>query len=316
MPPARAALGIRTAGAGPPVLWLHGYTMDSSLWRPLWDLLPGWRHVGVDLPGHGRSAPLRAGRTLPELAGEIAAVARAVGAERVVALSFGTSVALQLAIDEPGLVRRLIVGAPTIAGAPPEPGTGDRYRELAVLYRLAGPGEQMAELWMRSPPDIFRGTERHPQLRASLRKVIAGHGWDELATGAMYSLSRHSQPADVLRGIRAATLVISGDEDMPSFIRNAELLRRVVAGCRVLSLAEAGHLSLIERPEAAADAIAAHLRDPVAGPLAAPGIPSPGIASPGIPSPGIPSPGIASPGIPSPGIASPGITRSAAAPVA
>jgi 3-oxoadipate enol-lactonase len=268
----RARLGIHASGTGPPVLWLHGYTMDSSVWRPLWDLLPGWRHVGVDLPGHGSSAPLRAGCTLPELAGEIAAVARTVGAKRVVALSFGTSVALQLAIDEPGLVRRLVLGAPTIAGAPPEPGTGDRYRELAVLYRLIGPGEQMAEAWMRSPPDIFRGTERHPQLRARLRKVITRHGWDELATGAMYSLSRHCQPEDALRRIRAATLVISGDEDMPSFIRNAELLGRVVGGCRVLSLAQAGHLSLIERPEAAADAIAAHLRDAAAGRIASPGI--------------------------------------------
>ena len=47
---------VRTAGtplSGPAVVWIHGYTMDSSTWEELWALLPGWFHIGVDLLGHG-----------------------------------------------------------------------------------------------------------------------------------------------------------------------------------------------------------------------------------------------------------------------
>jgi pimeloyl-ACP methyl ester carboxylesterase len=36
-------LRFQEAGRGPAVLWIHGYTMDSSVWAELWERLPGWR---------------------------------------------------------------------------------------------------------------------------------------------------------------------------------------------------------------------------------------------------------------------------------
>ena len=259
------SLHVRAEGTGPAVVWIHGYTMDSSVWAQLWPLLPGWRHVGVDLPGHGGSPPLAPGSTLAGVAAQVGEVCAALGVERVVALSFGSCVALRLAADRPGLVRRLAVGAPTSAGAPAEPGTGQRYRELAVLRRMAArsagihAGELLADLWMQSPPDIFRGTEAHPELRARLRSVISRHRWDELASGAMRAVSRDVQTDADLGRITAATLVFAGDEDMPTFTANAGRLARVVAGCRVEPVGRAGHLCLLERPAAAAAALAAHL---------------------------------------------------------
>jgi 3-oxoadipate enol-lactonase len=258
-PTATTRMATRAVGTGPAVLWVHGYTMDSSIWPPLWRLLPGWRHVGVDLLGHGTSGPLRAGTTLPDLAAELGRIAASEGATRVVALSFGSSVALQLAIDQPDVVRQLVLGAPTVAGAPAEPGTQRRHQELVLLHRILGPGPQMARLWMQSPPDIFRCADRHPDLADRLRTVIARHGWDELVTGAMGTLTDHRHtPAD-LRRIEADTLVVVGGEDMPTFVANADLLARAVDRCRVVSLPRSGHLCLIERPAEIAPAIAAHL---------------------------------------------------------
>ena len=100
---------VQATGYGPAVLWIHGYTMDSTLWHPLWDLLRGFRHIGIDLPGHGRSGPLSQDDTLPALAARIAEIARAEHAHGVVALSFGSCVALQLATAYPHLVSRLAV---------------------------------------------------------------------------------------------------------------------------------------------------------------------------------------------------------------
>ena len=31
-------LRTHASGSGPAVLWIHGYTMDSSLWAELWDM--------------------------------------------------------------------------------------------------------------------------------------------------------------------------------------------------------------------------------------------------------------------------------------
>ncbi|MFI6446409.1 alpha/beta fold hydrolase [Kitasatospora sp. NPDC050543] len=253
-------LRLHRTGEGPAVLWFHGYTMDSTTWQPLWDRLPGWTHIGVDLPGHGGSPPIPPGLTLTALAGQLAEVARETGARRVVALSFGSMSALQLAIQEPELVDRLVLAAPTLAGTPNEDSARRRYQQLAMLHRLTGPGEQLADLWMQSPPDIFKGTERHPELRAELRAVVARHSWAELGNRAMDALTAHRHTGQDLALITARTLVLVGDEDMPAFVRNGELLRAAVPDCGLLTLARCGHLPLLERPDAVAPLIAAHLR--------------------------------------------------------
>ncbi|WP_405088088.1 alpha/beta fold hydrolase [Microbispora sp. NBC_01389] len=252
-------LHLRTYGAGPAVLWIHGYTMDSSVWERHWALLPGWRHIGVDLPGHGLSGPLRPGTSLPGLGAELIALARTHSASMIVAESIGSMIALQMAVDDPAAVRALIIGSPTIAGAPPEPGTGERYRALAALARLGASGAQLADLWMTSPPDIFRGTERHPELRARLRVIVSRHTWAELRNGAMHGLSRHVHTPEDLRGIRASTLVMAGEEDMSTFRSSAELLRATVPRCGTQTIPMAGHLCLIERPEITAPIIGTHL---------------------------------------------------------
>jgi pimeloyl-ACP methyl ester carboxylesterase len=258
-------LAVRTHGDGPGVLWLHGYTMDSSTWQPLWELLPGWRHVGVDLPGHGRSGPIERGWSMAAVADQVGAVAAAQGAAAVVALSFGSIVALQLAIQRPELVPRLVLGAATIAGAPEVPEAGRRYREMLLLRRLGAPPAAVADLWMTSPPDIFRGTERHPELRAALRAVIVAHSWAELDSGAMASIrSAVRTDADLAR-ITARTLVVTGTEDMPVYLDNAERLGRTVAGAALHTLPGAGHLCLLEEPAAVAPLIAAHLAADRAG---------------------------------------------------
>jgi pimeloyl-ACP methyl ester carboxylesterase len=250
---------LERAGRGPAILWIHGYTMDRTIWYPLWDRLPGFRHCGVDLPGHGRSGPLRSGETLTGLAGRILEVARAEGADQVVGLSFGSAVALQLAISHPQAVRRLVVAAPTIAGALPDVGAARREIQLTMLYRMAGAGPHMTKLWMTSPPDIFRGTESHPLLRERLRQIIDGHRWAELECGAMRSVATHVHTDDDLGRVTAATLVVTGDQDMPAFLANASRLAAVVPSCDHLNVPEAGHLCLIERPDEVAGPLRAHL---------------------------------------------------------
>jgi pimeloyl-ACP methyl ester carboxylesterase len=251
---------VQATGYGPAVLWIHGYTMDSTLWHPLWDLLPGFRHIGIDLPGHGRSGPLCRDDTLPALAARVAEIARAEQAHRVVALSFGSCVALQLASSHPHVVSRLAVAAPTIAGASPAAGAASREMQLALLHRIAGPGPHMTKLWMTSPPDIFRGTEYYPELRDQLRQVIDGHTWAALASGSMRSLAAHVHTDEALSLISAATLVITGEEDMPAFSANAARLAAVVPGCALLTVPKAGHLCLLERPDVVAGPLRAHLR--------------------------------------------------------
>ncbi len=246
-------LTVRTRGDhGPAVLWIHGYTMSSAVWEPSWDALPDMRHIGVDLPGHGTS-PAMPQLTMPELGEQLASLARRHDVAHVVGLSFGGMIALQVAAAMGEALTTLLVAAAAIGGGPQDPVVQSRNLELFRLYRERGAGPWLRELWMAPPVEIFRGAERHPDLWARLCAIIDAHRWEELGDARMHRLVSHDQLPELKR-IRADTVVVIGD-DMPAFKRAAELIRRGIRNSRRIHV-DAGHLSLLERPEATASIIA------------------------------------------------------------
>lgn len=253
-------------GAGERVLWLHGYTMDSSIWDELWALLPGYHHIGVDLPGHGASAPFAPGVTLGGLAEQIGALAAGRGVRHLVGLSFGTLLALQIAIADPRRWASLTLAAPGLVGGPEDPHTPRHYRDLAALFWQRGAGPWMTELWMRSPPAIFAGTEAHPQLRRRLAAVIDRHSWAELRSGVMRGMFTPPQTPAELAAVTTPTLVLLGDAEMPAFCAVAQTLEQSMPRCRSALIDQAGHLCLLERPAAAAPLLAQHFQAHAAGP--------------------------------------------------
>src|SRR4051812_46595892 len=128
---------------GPRVLWIHGYTVDSTVWDDLWSLLPDWSHVGVDLPGHGASPPLELGATLPDLGRQLATAAIDWKIQHIVGLSLGSMIALQVALTYPRALETLTLAAPSLAGGPIEHDVGRRYLQLVELYRQRGRGPWM-----------------------------------------------------------------------------------------------------------------------------------------------------------------------------
>jgi 2-succinyl-6-hydroxy-2,4-cyclohexadiene-1-carboxylate synthase len=245
-------------GDGPSVLWLHGYTMDSRIWDEVWDELPGCEHIGVDLPGHGASPAHEVG-DLPALGRRVALLARERGARRLVALSFGTLLALQAAIDDPGAFDAIVLAAPALAGGPEDPAARVRYVQLAELHRIFGPGPHLTSLWLRSPPHIFTTLRTFPERFHRVAAIIAEHRWTELGDPRTQRLqaSPH-RPADLAR-ITASVLLLRGAGELPAFTRCAAVIRDSVARAREVVLPGLGHLCLLEDPVATAARIRPHL---------------------------------------------------------
>lgn len=253
-------LAVSTSGSGPGVLWLHGYTMTSEVWRPLWSRLPGWRHIGVDLPWHGDSRPLRAGEDLAALADTIVALSTTTGARHVVALSFGTVVAVEMAIRHPAAFGTWTLAAPALAGMPHEPAVVQRYVDLAMLYRRRGPGPHMTDLWMSSPPGIFAAVAARPAVAAPLRALIDRHAWTELRGTGMLALTDRRQRAAALDTLAAPVLLMVGEHELAC---HRTCARSILSAGRSSVLREvpgAGHLAPLEEPDAAAALIDAQLR--------------------------------------------------------
>lgn len=247
-------------GTGEKVLWIHGYTFDSSIWQDLWHALPDWYHIGIDLPGHGRSAPFSGEPTISMLARSIGDLALAQGVRHVIGLSFGGLIALQVAIEFPTQFASFTLGAPGLIGGPGDQIVHQRYWELIQLLWRRGPGPWMTELWMQSPPDIFKGAAAHPVLWARLKALIDRHSWDEFRTGVMRNLLQPPQTAEAMARVTTSTLVFVGDEEMPAFKEAATMIEEAMPNCAQVYLHNAGHLCMLEVPDRAAPIIDQHLR--------------------------------------------------------
>jgi 2-succinyl-6-hydroxy-2,4-cyclohexadiene-1-carboxylate synthase len=114
----------------------------------------------------------------------------------------------------------------------------------------------MRELWMQSPPDIFTGAARWPELIRACRAAVDRHSWGELGNGGLHALmaGRHT-PAELSR-IGSPMLVLVGEHDMPAFLRAGHLIARDVPGAALRRLEGAGHLCLLEAPDQAARLLA------------------------------------------------------------
>lgn len=247
--PCAEPLAVTSAGSGPTVVWIHGYTMTSAIWKDIWPQLPGFRHVGVDLPGHGRSWSMTPETTLADLAAAVAEVLATEQATRLVALSMGTMVAFEVAIRKLHPLSRLAVVAPALVGMPAADGTAERYRLLTRLRKAGISGSGLTDLWMSSPPAIFAGLRRNPAAFDEVRRIVGDHDWAELAFGGPAAFYRDRQELADLPGSAADLLVVAGDEDMPEFRELGQDLARGVAGAQLVTLPGLGHLPLLECPD-------------------------------------------------------------------
>jgi 2-succinyl-6-hydroxy-2,4-cyclohexadiene-1-carboxylate synthase len=252
-------LAVTEVGDGPGVLWLHGYTMCSEVWRPVWERMPGWRHVGLDLPWHGASRGLRDRETLAMLADSIVAHTASSSVSHVVALSFGTVLATEMAVRHPDAYDSWTLAAPSLAGMPHEPAVTRRYLDLYSMYRRFGAGPHMTQLWMASPPAIFAGINDRPEARERMRHVVDKHPWHELASDGMRRLVTRAQVPDDLAAAQAPIAVIVGGQDLLTHKACARAIALSAPTASMTTMPRCGHLPLLEEPDSGASLIARHL---------------------------------------------------------
>jgi pimeloyl-ACP methyl ester carboxylesterase len=124
----------RAAGAGKPLLFLHGLGASGVVWQALARrLAPDWAPIAPDLPGHGESdpAPGPEGYAPQSLAGAVVGLLDALGVARVpvVGHSLGALVALAMVAEHPDRVPAAVLLDPPVD---PE----RRNPDVAEVYRL------------------------------------------------------------------------------------------------------------------------------------------------------------------------------------
>jgi pimeloyl-ACP methyl ester carboxylesterase len=165
-----------TAGQGPAVILLHGYTQTSRMWRPVIPLLAEkFTVIAPDLPGIGDSEIPANGLDMKTAAVRIHALAKSLDVEkaRVVGHDIGLMVAYAYAAQFPAETEKLVVMDAFLPGVA---GWEDVYNNLAIWhFRFNGP----------TPEALVRGRER----------TYFEHFWNDFAADKTHSLSEADRVA-------------------------------------------------------------------------------------------------------------------------
>ena len=158
-----------TAGHGPTVILLHGYTQTSRMWRPLIPLLAQkFTVIAPDLPGIGDSGIPSDGLDMKTAAVRIHALAKSLGVEkaRVVGHDIGLMVAYAYAAQFPAETEKLVVMDAFLPGVE---GWEAIYNNPTIWhFRFNGP----------IPEALVRGRER----------TYFEHYWNNFAADKSHSI--------------------------------------------------------------------------------------------------------------------------------
>ena len=234
-------------GRGEPVVFLHGFALDRTMWAAQTTALAGYyRCIAVDARGFGQSPPA-APFSIDRYADDVAGVLDGLVVERavIVGLSMGGYVAFALWRRHPGRVRGLVLADTRATVDPPD--TRERRRELMDVARTVGP-RGVAE---RQIVGVLGKTtrERRPDIVETVRGIMTRASVDGIV-GALDAMLGRPDSTPTLATIAVPTLVIAGDEDVITPAKDARALHAAIPGSRLEILAGAGHLSSIERPAA------------------------------------------------------------------
>lgn len=253
-------LGYVTDGQGPPLLLLHGALFDHQLWAPMLPFLVGhFRVIALDLPGYGRSEPLRRKDTPDTLIRLVASLISSLKIVPcfVVGLGSGGALALGLAVRHPERVRGVaVMGALGIERWPQtfQARMARRLRSVPGALRLVlrFTATWQARWYVRSALGDTSPQEQHiAQIRATL-------GSAQSRISLVRALRQRDEWRFVMRqigGIQAPTLLLWGERDALYDLSAAERLRHAIPRAQLVTLAGAGHLLPIERPEESAHLI-------------------------------------------------------------
>jgi 3-oxoadipate enol-lactonase len=235
------------AGSGIPLLMVHGWPHDRTLWSgQLNGLSRAARCLAPDLRGFGGSSVMEP-YTIDQYADDLVAFLDALGIEQAVVcgLSMGGYIAFAMLRRHRARVRALIF-ADTSATADTDETRENRMR-LIVLIEEHGV-EALAERQLR--PMLGRATfENQPQLVESVRRMMASAP-AEGAIGALRAMAARPDSSAMLSAIDVPTLVVGGAEDQLTSPDELRALATAIPRSGFELLEQCGHVCPIERPAA------------------------------------------------------------------
>jgi 4,5:9,10-diseco-3-hydroxy-5,9,17-trioxoandrosta-1(10),2-diene-4-oate hydrolase len=252
-------LYVVEAGAGPPLLLLHGGGPGASgapnFVRNIPELAAHFRLIIPDLPGYGRSTKgLDRKDPFGDLAGAMFGLLDALGIEKVHGLgnSLGGACALRMALDQPSRVDRLVLlgpgGVDTTRSLPTA-----GLKRLLDYYSGEGPTREKLTIFLRSYL-VFDGSSVPESLidtrfKASIEPEIIANPPLVRPRGLPNFRAIDFTRDPRLPNLETPTLLLWGIEDRVNRASGGRSLQRRMRNCDLYLFSRTGHWVQWERAE-------------------------------------------------------------------
>jgi pimeloyl-ACP methyl ester carboxylesterase len=292
----RRLFGRRTP-APVTVVFSHGYCLNQDSWHFQRAALRGVvRCVYWDQRSHGRSGrgveQTESGRpvTIDTLGGDLKAVIDAAAPEGPLVLvghSMGGMTVMAFADQCPELVRDRVVGVALVGTSSgrlgevnyglPVAGVNVVRRVLPSVLRALGQRAELVERGRRATADLFAGIIKRysfatrdvdPAIARFAERMIEGTPIDVVAE--FYpAFQEHDKTAALGRFAQLPVLVLAGEQDLVTPSGHSEAIAELLPDAEFVLVPDAGHLVMLEHPEAVTDRLADLLARTGAVPAAA-----------------------------------------------
>lgn len=245
-------LAYSEQGSGPALVLLHGLGLDHTIWMPIARNCSTYaRIIMPDLRGHGLSGAPDGIYTMDAMAADIKRLLERIRIEKIVLAghSMGGYVALAFAQEYPDLLNGLILVTTNADEDPPE----KRQARILLATEIEKQGSvAMADsLANRLTDDPILISKMHFLINRTTPKGLMGASLGMAARKDMHA---------VLMSLSCPSFIIAGENDRITSLITAEKLVETCQKGKLVIIPNAGHLPMMEEPDAMTDAILSFLK--------------------------------------------------------
>jgi 3-oxoadipate enol-lactonase len=234
-------------GYGNPLILLHGYPLDHRIWDPIIPLLENdFELIIPDLRGFGESKAIDTNYSISEMAEDVAQLVEKIGFPKalIAGHSMGGYVSLAFARLFPDRLLGLgLISSQAIADTPEK--KESRYLSL----------KQLQESGRKSIANSMVGKlTSDSMLQNQMYDIIMSQSEAGIMS-AIKALAERSDQTSIVGTLDVPLLVVHGDSDELIPFERAVEVSKVAENSNLVVIAKAGHMPMLEYPEATASAL-------------------------------------------------------------
>ena len=251
------ALKYVEAGQGTPVVLLHGFPLNGAIWRDQVTVLSTqYRVIVPDLRGHGGSPAPAGVYEMGLMARDVFALLDTLGVTKAVFL--GHSMGGYVALAGLKLAPERYLGLGLVAsqtGADTEEGKQGRFK---TADKVAAEGAKVVADAIGAKvfaPDLSPDSP----IVAQVRQIMLATKPDGIV-GTLKGMAARSDSGELLAAANLPVLILAGGKDQIIPIAKAQAIAASVKTATLATLDGAGHMPMLEQPEATTKAIQEFLK--------------------------------------------------------